>query len=185
MANTSIPDIVISPNSREASFIAEHPSSSRMGSIPNSPAMEQLNGTPPSRGRDRASSSASFVDQNRWQSNIGLQTFGTSLHAAAQALFPLQNGSRYSRVYVLLARWETEPQLPVSKDISRLFNVFKDVYHFETELWKIPDEDSQAAADQKIQDFVNLGDNSAETLKIVCYAGNCLTTKTRGLAWTR
>ncbi|KAG9229135.1 hypothetical protein BJ875DRAFT_388004, partial [Amylocarpus encephaloides] len=125
-----------------------------------------------------------FNDVNRYQSNTGLQTFGDNLHAAAQALFPHQDRTRYSKVYVLLIRWETEPTLPVSADMSKLYGVFRDVYHFETEMWKIPDSKAQADADERIEKFVRLGSNSEDHLKIVCYAGNTLSTRSSGLAWT-
>lgn len=124
-------------------------------------------------------------DASRWQANMGLKTFGESLHAAAQALFPNHNRPQYSKVFVLIVGWETEPARPVSSDLSRLFSVFRDVYHFETEIWKIPDSGSQHEANQKISDFVGLGNNSEDHLKILCYAGNTLKTKSHGLSWTR
>jgi hypothetical protein len=184
-ANMYLPAILVSSESMEASALFEPPSSSTeaMSDIPRT---EEINGNSRPKGRDRAiSQSSSFIDMNRWQANMGLKTFGQSLHAAAQALFPNQNRSRYSKVYVLLVRWETEPELTVSKDLSRLYDVFNNVYHFNTSVWKISDEVSQAEADQKIAEFVNLGDNSEDALKIICYAGNCLHTESKGLAWTR
>jgi hypothetical protein len=186
----SIPAIVISFESLKASTGLQTPSSVNMNNTPEAPRVEHTNDNCAGQEMDRASSSSStpptsFVDMNRWQANMGLETFGSSLHAAAQALFPHQNRARYTKVYVLLARWETEPELSVSKDISRLFTVFRDLYLFDTEIWKISDEGSQAEADKRVEDFIQLGDNSEDHLKIVCYAGNCLTTETRGLAWTR
>jgi hypothetical protein len=181
----SLPVILLSSESMEASAVFE-PSSASMEVLPDTPRTAETNGHSRTKGRDRAfSQSSSFVDMNRWQANMGLKTFGESLHAAAQALFPHQNRARYSKVYVLLVRWETEPELSVSKDLSRLYSVFKDVYHFDTSVWKISDEGSQAEADKKIEEFVSLGGNSEDHLKIVCYAGNCLRTESKGLSWTR
>ncbi|CAG8962220.1 hypothetical protein HYFRA_00005273 [Hymenoscyphus fraxineus] len=146
--------------------------------------VELLNGIKQSNSASRTPTPLDLDDAIRWQAKMGLKTFGQSLHAAAQALFPNENRSRYSKVFVLIVGWETEPALPVSGDLSRLFGVFRDVYHFETELWKIPDSSSQHEANQKISEFVSLGGNSDDHLKILCYAGNTLKTKSHGLAWT-
>jgi hypothetical protein len=134
-----------------------------------------LNTTPPS-----------FDEFNRWQAHIGLKAFGEGLHAAAKAVFPNESRSRYTKVYVLMISWEDEdPNLPLSIEIRKLFNVFKDIYNFEVERWKISDASSHVDTNQKILDFVRLGDDSDEHLKIVYYAGHARLTKNTRLAWTR
>jgi hypothetical protein len=89
-------------------------------------------------------------------------------------------------VYVLMIRWGDESLFsPVSTEIHKLFNIFKDIYQFEVEIWKIPDTGSHVDTNQKILDFVKLGGDSEEDLKIVYYAGHAKLTKNKGLAWTR
>lgn len=79
-------------------------------------------------------------DISRWLCHIDLQSFGKGLQAAARAVFPNTSKSRYTKVSVLTLCWEDEdPNLPVSIEIEKLKSVFRDMYGFETELWKIPD----------------------------------------------
>lgn len=74
---------------------------------------------------------------DRWAAHIGLQEFGESLQAAANAVFPNDSQSRYTKVHVLMLCWEDEdPNLPVSIEIQKLFDVFTDIYRFETEIWR-------------------------------------------------
>jgi hypothetical protein len=123
---------------------------------------------------------------DRWAAHIGLQEFAEGLQAAAKAVFPNETGSRYTKVFVLILCWKDEdPNLPVSIEISRLFDVFKDTYHFETEIWQIPDEDCHSIVNEKILEFNKLGGKRKDHLKIVYYAGHAKLTSNRLLAWTR
>jgi hypothetical protein len=125
-------------------------------------------------------------DIDRWQCHTSLRRFGTQLQMAANAIFPNVATSRYRDVYVLMLKWKDEdPRLPVSQEISKLHDVFQDVYHFNTESWDIPDEDCHAEVNQKILDFKKLGGNSKDDLKIVYYAGHGKLTRNRLLSWTR
>jgi hypothetical protein len=123
---------------------------------------------------------------DRWNCHTSLQEFGTQLQTAANAIFPNIGTSRYRNVYVLMLKWKNEdPMLPVSLEISKLHDVFQDMYHFNTESWDIPDEDCHAEVNQKILDFKKLGGNSKDDLKIVYYAGHGKLTRNRLLSWTR
>jgi hypothetical protein len=125
-------------------------------------------------------------DIDRWQYHISLQKFGEGLHAAAQAVFPNNARSRYTEVFVLMLCWEDEdPKLPVSLEIEKLFNVFKYTYNFETEVWRIPDRNCHARTNQKILNFVEMGEDSSDHLKIIYYAGHAKLSKNRLLTWTR
>jgi len=125
-------------------------------------------------------------DIDRWQFHISLQEFGEGLHAAAKAVFPNDARSRYSKVFALILCWEDEdPQLPVSVEINRLFQVFRYTYNFQTEVWKIPNHNCHAKTNQKILDFVEEGDDNSRHLKIVYYAGHAKLSKNRLLTWTR
>jgi hypothetical protein len=132
------------------------------------------------------SSAPSFDDFHRWQAHITLKNFGEGLHAAAQAIFPDQSRPQYSKVYVLMLCWEdTDPHKPIPTDMSRLFDVFDNIYHFETEIWRIPNENCHVEANQRILDFMRLGGDSPDDLKIVFYSGQARLNKNKKLAWTR
>lgn len=127
-----------------------------------------------------------FQDIDHWQCHIDLREFGQCLQAAANAVFPNEATSRYTDVSVLMLCWEDEdPQLPVSFEITRLFEVFQDIYHFNTEIWKIPDENPHHRLNKKILDFVEPTDSSNEHLKVVYYAGHGKLSRERTLLWTR
>jgi hypothetical protein len=82
--------------------------------------------------------------------------------------------------------WEDEdPQLPVSIEIQKLLEVFRDTYHYATEVWRIPDQGCHSKLNKKILDFTEIGSDSKEHLKIVYYAGHARLTKNRLLTWTR
>jgi hypothetical protein len=125
-------------------------------------------------------------DISRWQDHIGLQEFGEGLQAAAKAVFPNSSKSRYSKVSVLMLSWQDEdPNLPVSIEIDHLNGVFRCIYGFETEIWKIPDSNCHAKLNRKVLDFVTTEDDPADQLFIVYYAGHARLTRDRLLAWTR
>lgn len=126
------------------------------------------------------------IDIDRWHAHVRLREFGEDLQAAAKAVFPNERRSRYTKTFVLMLCWEDEdPSLPVSIEISRLYEVFNEVYGFETEIWKIPDQSSHAKLNLKVLDFVMTGEDSKEHLKIVYYAGHGKLTRNRLLSWTR
>lgn len=132
------------------------------------------------------SMSPNFEDFDRWQANIGLKTFGEGLNAAAKAVFPAQTWPRYGKVYVLLAFWaEADENRPAPIEVSKLFSIFKDVFHFEVRTFKIPSEESHSAVTQKVSEFVDLGGDSDDDLKIVYYAGSSRVSKNKRLVWTR
>ncbi|KAK0099562.1 hypothetical protein ONS96_008063 [Cadophora gregata f. sp. sojae] len=131
-----------------------------------------------------SSMSPSFEDFDRWQAHIGLKAFGEGLNAAARAVFPVETRSRYAKVYVLLANWaEEDSNRPAPIEVSKVFNVFKDVFHFEVQMFRIPSEDPHVAVTKKISEFVGLGGDSEEHLKIVYYAGASQMSKNKRLMW--
>ena len=129
---------------------------------------------------------SSFDGFHRWQAHIALKNFGEGLHAAAQAIFPSERRPPYSKVYVLMLCWEDETaNQRLSTEMDQLFNVFKDVYHFETEVWRIQEEDCHLDVNQRVLDFVRLGGDSDEHLKIVYYSGQARLDRNKKLVWTR
>ncbi|KAK0102684.1 hypothetical protein ONS95_006286 [Cadophora gregata] len=120
-----------------------------------------------------------------WNRHIKFQDFTAGLRDAAKALFPNEKTSRYSCVSVLVLSWQDEdPRLPVSLEIAEVVRVFRDVYNYNVEEWKIPSLGSHLALNRRIMAFVDPAPNDREHLKIVYYAGHGRLTKTRLLEWT-
>ncbi|KAH7400228.1 hypothetical protein BKA64DRAFT_477638 [Cadophora sp. MPI-SDFR-AT-0126] len=124
-------------------------------------------------------------DIDRWNRHVKFQDFAAGLDDAAKALFPNEKTSRYSSVTVLVLSWQDEdPHLPVHLEIAELVHVFKDVYQYDVEEWKIPTQNPHLAVNRKIMDFVEPAPNDREHLKIMYYAGHGRLTKTKSLEWT-
>ncbi|KAL8992322.1 MAG: hypothetical protein Q9169_007189 [Polycauliona sp. 2 TL-2023] len=68
-----------------------------------------------------------------------VETLGTILNNAAAAAFPRRGlgTTRYSAVYVLLLYWEDD-DLGVVDEIDDLEAVFRDIYGYTVDKWKIP-----------------------------------------------
>lgn len=125
-------------------------------------------------------------DLDQLQYHISLQDIAKKLQQAADAAYPNDKRMRYSEVYVLLLYWEDEdPKLPVSIEVEELRVVFENIYNFEVEVWKIPSEGSHKKLNRKILDFVELGDDSNEHLKIVYYGGHGMLAHNRQSSWAR
>jgi hypothetical protein len=149
-------------------------------------ATEDINATYLDLSSSNATLPPTSDDIDRWNCHISLKEFGEGLQAAAKSVFPNESRSKYTRVTVLMLSWEDEdPNLPVSIEISKLLHVFRNIYHFDVDIWKIPDRNPQWALTQRVMEFVCPAPGDKEHLKIVYYAGHGRLTKTRSLAWTR
>ncbi|KAG4438265.1 hypothetical protein IFR05_006247 [Cadophora sp. M221] len=123
-------------------------------------------------------------DLDHLQYHISLQEIGKQLQHAANAAYPHGQRSRYSNVYVLLLCWEDEdPQLPVSIEVNELQNTFEIMYDFDVEVWKIPSQSSHNKLNRKVLDFVALGGDSKDDLKIVYYGGHGMLAHNRQASW--
>ena len=58
------------------------------------------------------------------------------------------------------------------------------MYHYDVEVFKIPDKRSHSMVSAKINEFVSINDDSEEDLKIVYYAGHSKLSKTKDIVWT-
>lgn len=122
----------------------------------------------------------------RMQKHITMQDFGTALQKAAKCIFPNEHQSRYSNVYVLMFMWESRDcNLPVHLEIVNLCRVLEDIYHYNVEVFEIPDKRSHSKVSAKINEFVSINDDSVEDLKVVYYAGHSKLSKIKDLVWTR
>ncbi|KAG0648483.1 hypothetical protein D0Z07_5252 [Hyphodiscus hymeniophilus] len=91
----------------------------------------------------------------------------------------------YLEIFVLLLSWQGEdPRLPVDREIDCLYDVFKRLYGFKVERWRIPSIDSHIQLNKKILDLVELGGDGEDSLKIVYYAGHGKLTRNRHSMWT-
>jgi hypothetical protein len=133
---------------------------------------------------NRNTTPQSLEEFERWQAHISLQKFGEGLNAAAKANYPEDDRPPYSKVYVLILSWGWADSHSAAAEVSSLFSVFKDAYHFDVDVWTIPIQGSKAATNQKILQFIGLGDDSAKDLKIVYYAGQTRLIKNKELALT-
>ena len=125
-------------------------------------------------------------DLDQLHHHISLQLLGERAQKAANAAFPNDKRLRYTSVYVLVLFWQDEdPNLPVSLEALELKGVFEKEYHFNVETWEIPSEGSHKRVNQKVLDFVELGDDSKDDLKIVYYGGHGMLGSTRQSCWAR
>ncbi|KAL5323643.1 hypothetical protein ACEPPN_008183 [Leptodophora sp. 'Broadleaf-Isolate-01'] len=123
-------------------------------------------------------------DLDHLQYHISLQEIGKQLQDAANAAYPHGQRSRYSNVYVLLLCWEDEdPQLPVSIEVNELQSMFEIMYGFDVEVWKIPSQSSHNKLNRKVLDFVALGGDCKDDLKIVYYGGHGMLAHNRQASW--
>ncbi|PVH77505.1 hypothetical protein DL98DRAFT_423739 [Cadophora sp. DSE1049] len=123
-------------------------------------------------------------DLDHLQYHISLQEIGKQLQDAANAAYPHGQQSRYSNIYVLLLCWEDEdPKLPVSIEVQELHSLFEELYDFDVELWKIPAHSSHNELNRKVLDFVSLGGDCKDDLKIVYYGGHGMLAHNRQASW--
>jgi hypothetical protein len=115
-----------------------------------------------------------FDELDRLLSHTTLQRIGEGIQNATYAIFPkAEQQSRYSQVSVLLLCWEDEdPKLPVFGELCDLSNTFHQSYQYEVETWLIPSEHSCRKLSRKVLDFVDLGEDGKDHLKIVYYGGH-------------
>jgi hypothetical protein len=98
-----------------------------------------------------------------------LSDLTADLEAATHAVWSRRHESRYSNVYALFLRWESD-DLGVITESNDLQHVFQDLYHYQVESYNIPDERPDASLKRHILQF--LENDAKDTLLIVYYAGH-------------
>ena len=111
-----------------------------------------------------------------------IQALGDILNSAAKAAFPNRGLSRYKEVHALLLSWEDDT-LGVIDEITELGDVFRSIYHFEAEEWKIPGERSHISLAAKILGLLN-DYESVDNLLIVYYGGHGCMNDDRQCVWS-
>jgi len=123
-----------------------------------------------------------------WDQHIEARELITKLNQTLTAVFPNEDHDRYSRVFVLLVRWQGKdpnPLLDFAQEIERLRYVFHTIFHFDIEVFEIPRTQSHIAMSQKINEFALRNGNSAKDLKIFFYSGHGKLTKSKDLIFSR
>lgn len=75
--------------------------------------------------------------------------------------------------------------MPVSLEVHELGVVLASIYSYEVQIYRIPRSGSHKKLNQKILDFVELGGDSKEDLKIVYYGGHGMLAQNRQPCWVR
>jgi hypothetical protein len=98
-----------------------------------------------------------------------LSELTADLESATHALWSRRHESRYSKVIALFLRWESD-DLKVVTESNDLQHVFEDLYHYQVQSYKIPDERPDTSLKRRILQF--LENDGKDTLLIVYYAGH-------------
>ncbi|KAL8984455.1 MAG: hypothetical protein Q9205_001594, partial [Flavoplaca limonia] len=110
-----------------------------------------------------------------------VETFGKVLNNAAAAAFPRSNTCRYCDVCVLLLSWEND-DLGVAVEIDDLETVFRDLYGYRVERWKIPSTKSHNSLVYRIMQVLR-DFESSDKLLITYYAGHGFMNDDRQCVW--
>ncbi|KAJ4287033.1 hypothetical protein N0V88_007797 [Collariella sp. IMI 366227] len=97
-------------------------------------------------------------------------SFLSHLTDAVSAAWPDKFATRYTKVTVLLMSWDKD-DLELEHEIRQLESVFRGLYHYDTEYWKIPSKRTVVELSRKVAD---LGDIHGQegSLLIVYYGGH-------------
>ncbi|KAH9213693.1 hypothetical protein DL95DRAFT_524350 [Leptodontidium sp. 2 PMI_412] len=91
------------------------------------------------------------------------------LQVAVNAGWSRRHEIRYSRVQVLLLKWQDD-DLGVETELKDLGHVFADLFHFGVDVFDIPSDKPDKALKRRVFDF--LDNDGDETLLILYYAGH-------------
>ncbi|KAL9004727.1 MAG: hypothetical protein Q9188_002454 [Gyalolechia gomerana] len=104
-----------------------------------------------------------------------------TLNRALSAAFPRSSRSRYCDVYVLLISWEND-DLGVATEIDELEVLFRHMYQYRTDQWKIPSTKSHNAVVRRIMQSLDEFESS-DKLLIVYYGGHGYMNEDRQCVW--
>lgn len=97
-------------------------------------------------------------------------SFLVHLSEAVAAAWPDKLAARYREVKVLLMSWEKD-DLDVESDVRSLEAVFRGLYHYGTEHFRIPSKRSAVELSRKVTGLVDSYDQEGNLL-ILYYAGH-------------
>jgi hypothetical protein len=79
---------------------------------------------------------------------------------------------RYHDVFVLLLAWE-EDEKSTSPEFAHLEETFRCVYHYKTEVWKMPTRSPERDIKERLLSFLSVND-AEDTLVIIYYTGHAM-----------
>lgn len=97
------------------------------------------------------------------------EDFSRHLSRAAKSVLP-RVSRRHSGTFVLLLQWKDD-DLGTETEVNDLEEVFRDVYHYNTERYLIPSHNSAHQLEYKLNDFRRAYDNGTNLL-ILYYGGH-------------
>jgi len=97
------------------------------------------------------------------------EEFFEHLNRAAKSVLP-KTSRRHTDAFVLLLRWEDD-DLGTETELNDLEDIFQNIYHYNTEIYLIPSNDSTTQLEYKLNDFRRVHDNGTNLL-IVYYGGH-------------
>ncbi|KAL8721476.1 MAG: hypothetical protein Q9225_001855 [Loekoesia sp. 1 TL-2023] len=103
------------------------------------------------------------------------------LNQALSSAFPRSGQGRYSDVYVLLLSWEDD-DLGVATEIAELDYVFRKIYRYRTDHWRIPSMQSHIMLVRRILQALEEA-RSSDTLLIFYYGGHGYMNEHRDCVW--
>lgn len=95
-------------------------------------------------------------------------SFLSHLTDAVTAAWPDRFTMRYRKVKVLLMSWDRD-DLEVEPEARKLESVFRGLYHYDTEYWKIPSRRSAVELSRKVADLVD--EHGQEGNLLILYYG--------------
>lgn len=105
-------------------------------------------------------------------------SFLSHLTDAVSAAWPDRFATRYRKVKVLLMTWEKD-DLGVETEVRNLESVFRGLYHYDTEYWKIPSRRSAVEVSRKVADLVDAHGQEGNLL-ILYYGGHARPSEQHG-----
>ncbi|KAK3296438.1 uncharacterized protein B0H64DRAFT_417841 [Chaetomium fimeti] len=97
-------------------------------------------------------------------------SFLSQLTDAVSAAWPDRFATRYRKVKVLLMSWDKD-DLGLETEVRNLESVFRGLYHYDTEYWKIPSRRSAVEVSRKVADLVDAHGQEGNLL-ILYYGGH-------------
>ena len=97
---------------------------------------------------------------------------------AASAAWPDKFAARYKKVKVLLMSWDKE-DTGVEPEVRNLEAVFRGLYHYDTEYWRIPSRRSAVELSRKVADLVDEHGREGNLL-ILYYGGHARSSEQAG-----
>ena len=105
-----------------------------------------------------------------------IEHLAADLNDAVRAVWPSWHKNGYQRVHVLLLKW-ADDDLAFFKEVNGLYRIFKDLYHFDVEIYDIPNVKPGRSVSKRLLEFLDC--DGQGILRIVYYGGHARQTQQR------